>query len=68
MRGQVAYLRSVIIHDFHLLCAAQSLIPDKANTPLIIDANAILPYPIAFQELQPISRYGREFGDGFSGL
>jgi hypothetical protein len=44
----------VIIHDFYIVGVA--IVPDKANTPLIVDTYAVLPCSIAFQCFQMITR------------
>ncbi|MDR6873735.1 hypothetical protein J2Y55_004764 [Bosea sp. BE125] len=33
-----------------------ALLPDEADPPLIVDADRVLPCPIATQRLQPVSR------------
>ena len=43
----------VIIHDFYIVGIATT--PDKADTPLVVDANAMLPFPIASQYFQMIA-------------
>ena len=44
----------MIVDDFHIV--AMALTPDKTDPPLIIDANRVLPFPIASQCFQLISR------------
>src|SRR6266446_1848278 len=44
----------VIVDDFHIV--AMALTPDKTDSPLIIDPNRVLPFPIASQCFQLISR------------
>jgi hypothetical protein len=39
----------MIIDDFHIV--AMALTPDKTDSPLIIDPNRVLPFPIASQVL-----------------
>src|SRR5215467_13051727 len=46
----------VVIGDLNFVSV--TLAPRKANTPLIVDADAILTVAIAFQSLQPVSRQG----------
>lgn len=43
----------MVINDFHIIDVA--IIPDKADSILIVDANAMLALPVAFQRLKPIS-------------
>jgi len=43
---------SVIIDDFHLFGIA--ITPFKTNTPLIVNANAPLPFTFPLQSLKPI--------------
>jgi Integrase core domain len=43
----------VVVHNFDLV--GVSLAPHKANTPLVVDANAALPFPVTFQFLQSVS-------------
>src|SRR5271165_6744599 len=45
---------SVIVYDFDAVRPAFG--PDEAHTPAIVDANAELSRPIAFQGLKPIAR------------
>ena len=44
----------MIVDDFHIVTMA--LAPDKTDSPLIIDPNRVLPFPIASQCFQLISR------------
>ena len=44
----------MIVHDFDRVNVAVSTF--KANTPLNVDANAVLPLPVPLQALQPVSR------------
>jgi hypothetical protein len=44
----------MIIDDLNTLCMPIS--PEKANSPLVIDANAMLPLAIPFERLKPIRR------------
>ncbi len=44
----------MIVDDFHIV--AMALTPDKTDSPLIIDPNRVLPFPIASQCFQLISR------------
>ena len=37
-----------------------AVIPDKANSILIIHANAELPFPVSFQRFQPVPRRASE--------
>lgn len=43
----------VIVYDFHVMGVV--LAPNKADTPLIVDADAVLPDPIAFQNFQSVA-------------
>lgn len=47
----------MIIHNFNT--AGMAVCPDKANPPLIIDADAVLTLPVVFQRFQTIA--GRYF-------
>jgi hypothetical protein len=40
----------VVVHDLDLEGVAVS--PDKADAPLVVDANAVLPRPVVLQRLQ----------------
>jgi hypothetical protein len=44
----------VVIRNFHIVGIA--IAPDKANAPLVVDADAVLSFPIAFQYFQMIAR------------
>lgn len=46
------------VHDFDGVNVAVS--PLKANSPLIVDAYAVLPVAVALQAFQPVSRQVRE--------
>jgi len=45
----------VIVDDFDIV--AMALTPDKTDSPLIIDPHRVLPFPIASQCFQLISRW-----------
>lgn len=44
----------MIVDDFHMV--AMAVTPDKTDSPLIIDPNRVLPFPVASQCFQLISR------------
>lgn len=44
----------MIIYDFNLV--GITIGPDETDSPLIIDANAVLPLPTPLQSFQPIPR------------
>ena len=44
----------MIIHDLDVVRV--SLVPDKADAPPVVDAEAVLPGMIALQSLEPIAR------------
>jgi len=44
----------VIVHDFHLVSIV--IQPLETNTPLIVDANAVLTLPVPGKGLQPDTR------------
>lgn len=44
----------MIINNFDFISVAA--LPTKANPPLVIDANAVLPVPVTLQRLEPIPR------------
>jgi len=48
-------LSLVIINNLYSGCVTR--FPNKANAPLIVDSDAVLPSPITLQQLQPISRW-----------
>src|SRR2546430_9007798 len=47
---------SVVVHDFH--APGVPCLPFEAHAPLLIDADAVLPFSIPLQSLQPIPRRG----------
>ena len=49
---------SVIIGDFDFIRSVS--LPEKTNTPLIVDPDAMLPDPIRMQHLQPVSWWGTQ--------
>jgi hypothetical protein len=42
----------VIISDFHVVSV--SVLPSKADTPLVVDANGVLPLTVVFKSFQGI--------------
>jgi hypothetical protein len=56
----------VIVNDFDVKCIAVD--EAKADAPLIIDTNAPLPSPVAFQWLETIVRRDPEFFNDFNAL
>jgi len=46
---------SVIIDDFDVHRARRSIRPLKTDAPLIIDADAVLPLPIALEGFEPVA-------------
>jgi len=42
----------VIVDNLDIKCVAVR--PAKANPPLVVDAYAVLPFPVAFQRFEPI--------------
>ena len=55
----------VIIHNLHVVGIA--IAPDKTNAPLVIDADAVLAFPVTFQGFQmiagrrpQIAKFGRD--------
>lgn len=48
----------VVVDDFYPIC--MTFVPNETQPPLIIDPDAVLVLPIAFQTLQSISRQRAE--------
>jgi hypothetical protein len=46
-------LSSVVVNDLDVFEA--SIGPTKADPPLVVDTDAVLPYPITFQGLEAVS-------------
>jgi hypothetical protein len=46
---------SVVIHDFNIRRAVRAFFPGKANSPLVINTDAVLPAPLALQCFETIS-------------
>ncbi len=44
----------MIINDLHIVGVAFP--PDEADSPLAVDANAMLPFPFALQSLKTVAR------------
>jgi len=44
----------MIVNDFNLMHI--TAMPDETDAPLVIDLDAVLPFTITMQRLQPISR------------
>jgi hypothetical protein len=45
----------MVVNDLNVLCAP--ITPDEAETPLVVDTNAMLPFPVAMQCFQAIPRW-----------
>src|SRR5256885_526431 len=45
----------MIIHDFNRESVAA--LPLKANAPLIVNSDAVLPFAVSFKRFQPIARW-----------
>ena len=43
----------MVIHEFDIMSISTT--PDEADSPLVIDPDAMLPLPISFQRLQAVS-------------
>jgi hypothetical protein len=54
MRHDPLHLRCLSVHNFNVGWTIGG--PDKAKPPLIIDPNAMLPFPISLQRLEAIPR------------
>jgi hypothetical protein len=50
----------VVIHDLDIYGTWRTFRPSEADSPLIIDADAELSSPVAFESLQPIAPQGAE--------
>lgn len=48
----------MVVNDLHLLWS--SFGPHEADTPLVIDPDAVLPGSVALQRLEPVSRRNAE--------
>jgi hypothetical protein len=48
----------MVIHDLHVVGVA--LAPYEADAPLVVDSDAVLTLPVAFQRLQLVSGEGRK--------
>jgi hypothetical protein len=46
----------MIVNNFHVVSI--SVVPMKADSPLIVDPNAVLAVPVAVKLLQSVSREG----------
>lgn len=52
----------MVIHNFDIACI--TIFPSEANSPSIVDANAVLPLPVAFQSFKLIAGWLPEILDG----
>jgi hypothetical protein len=53
----------VVIDDFNIHGARRSVGPFKTYPPLVIDADAVLASPVAFQCLKSVARQGSKIPD-----
>src|SRR4051812_29483815 len=51
---------SVIIDNLDVRRARRPIWPFKTDAPLIVDADAVLPLPIALQRFEPVARQRRQ--------
>jgi len=51
----------MVINNLNLICI--TILPDKANPPLIVDPDTVLPLAVMFQLLQSVSRRYSQFID-----
>jgi hypothetical protein len=56
----------VIVDDLDV--EAVPVPPEKANSPLIVDPNAVLPLTFAFQCFEAVARRNVEVVEGFGGV
>jgi hypothetical protein len=54
----MAFSVSVIVRDFDIQCVATE--PGEANAPLLIDADAVVAFSIALEELELIGHRDRQ--------
>ncbi len=50
---------SVVIDNFYIV--GVSIVPNKAQPKLIVDANAVLSCPVSRERFQPVSRRDAQF-------
>jgi len=48
----------MIVADLHIMSV--SIEPNETDPPLIVNSDAMLPPPVAFQSFQPIARENRQ--------
>jgi hypothetical protein len=53
----------VIIHNIDI--EGISSFPTKADPPLVIDPDTVLPFPIPLQRFEPVPRWGSEIVEAF---
>jgi len=51
----------MVVHDFHFVSVPVA--PHKADAPLIVDPNAVLPFPVAEKSFQAISSRSSQIGE-----
>ena len=66
MDVEVLFHSLVIIRDFHIVGVLA--IPAEADSILVIDSDAVLTRPVAFERFQVISRWKTEFMKGGRGF
>ena len=56
----------MVVHDFNIQrgTADRSLLPAKADSPLIVDTDTVLPFAIALERLKMITRRNPQIGNG----
>src|SRR5687768_15728635 len=59
---------SVIIDNLDVRRARRSIWPLKTDAPLIVDADAVLPLPVALQRFEPVAGQRRQIMKDVRGL
>ena len=68
MGGACHDLLLMVIHDLDIDRSGRAVRPREANAPLVIDADAVLPLPVALECLQPVARQRGKVFQAHSGV
>jgi hypothetical protein len=58
----------VVINNLNIRWAGFTFRPSEANTPLFIDTNRMLPFPITLQSLEPVRIEGGQISERIGGI
>jgi hypothetical protein len=56
----------MVIHNLYIRRTGRAFHPIEANPPLVINADAKLPFPVSLQDLKPVAGQGSQIAQSRS--